>query len=198
MGLQPVSTAATNDTVVWRNVYETAGGGFTLDTTGLTTLAAGSVLKAGLPCGINEATRKARVIKIATLHDNATNDATTYKVKKGHHFIVGEYIAYTVGGASYAITNIDYTNPDYDVITVGTTLGVVISAGDAVFQSASSGASAGAYITTPRGLLYEDVEPVAEATLSVVLRGSVFHRRIPTTPSHIRAALPLIHYSESF
>jgi hypothetical protein len=177
MGLQPVRTIAAGDVQVWQNVFETASGGFTLDTTGLTTLATGSVLKAGLPIGFDESTRKARVIKLATLYANATNSATTYQVLKGHNIIVGEYIAVTVGGAAYAVTAIDSTtNTTHDVLTVGTTLGVAITAGTALFQSSATGASAAAYIVTPRGLLYEETTPAAGETLSVVIRGTVMRR----------------------
>src|SRR5687767_4005809 len=101
MGLQPVKTVAAGDIQVWQNVFETALGGFTLDTTGLTTLAAGSVLKAGLPFGFDESTRKARCIKVATLYENEANNETAYKVLKGHNFIVGEHIGATVGGAAF-------------------------------------------------------------------------------------------------
>lgn len=198
MSLQPVKTTAAGDIVVWQNVFETALGGFTLDTTGLTTLAAGSVLKAGLPMGFDESTRKARCIKVATLYANATNTATTYQVLKGHNFIVGEYFGYTVGGAAYAITAIDTSNAAYDVLTVGTTLGVAITAGSALFQSSATGASAAALIVTPKGLLYEDTDPVANTTLSVVIRGTVYHRRIPTVPSAIKTALSSIQFSESY
>lgn len=198
MSLQLKRDVAAGDIRVWQNVFETASGGFTLDTTGLTTLPAGSVLKAGLPVGLNEATRKARVIKLAVLQANAANNATTYPVLKGHNFIVGEFMAYTVGGASYAISAIDTSNADYDVITLGTTLGVALTAGQSLFQSAASGANAGAYIVAPRGLIYEDTAPLANETLSAVIRGTVYARRIPTTPTHIRALLFGIQFSESY
>lgn len=199
MSLQPVKTTAAGGVAVWQNVFETASGGFTLDTTGLTTLAVGSVLKAGLPFGFDESTRKARSIKVATLYSNVTNSATTYPVLKGHNFIVGEHFGYTVGGAAYTITAIDTTtNTTHDVITIGTTLGVAITAGNALFQSSAAGASAAALIVTPKGLLYEDTDPVANTTLSVVIRGTIYHRRIPTVPSAIKTALPNIIFSESY
>lgn len=198
MSLQPVRTVLAGDIPVWQNVFETALGGFTLDTTGLTTLAAGSVLKAGLPVGFNEATRKARIIKIAVLYANAANNATVYQVLKGHNAINGEFLAYTVGGASYAISSIDTSNADYDAVTLGTTLGVALTAGQSLFQSSASGGSAGAYIATPRGLLYEDTTPAENENLAVVIRGTVYARRIPITPTHIRTALSKIEFSESY
>lgn len=198
MDLQPKKTVAAGESQVWQRVYETAQGGFALDITGLTTLAATAVLKAGTPVGFDESTRKARVVKIAVLHANATNSATTYQVKKGHNFIVGEYMGATAGGAAYAITDIDTSNADYDVLTVGTTLGVALTAGTGLFQSSATGASAAAYIVTPRGLLFEDLTPATDKTVSVVIRGTVYARRIPALSSAIRALVPNILFSESY
>lgn len=189
---------AAGDVRVWQNVFETASGGFTLDTTGLTTLAAGAVLKAGLPVGFDEATRKARVIKLAVLFENEADNETAYKVLKGHNLITGEFLSAAVGGASYAISGINTSNADYDVVTLGTTLGVTLTAGTPLFQSAASGATAGAYIVAPRGLLYEDTTPAANESLSVVIRGTVYARRIPTVPAAIRTLIPNIIFSESY
>lgn len=198
MSLQPVRTTGAGDIEVWQNVFETASGGFTLDTTGLTTLASGSVLKAGLPFGFDESTRKARCIKVATLYANAANNATTYQVLKGHNAIVGEYFGYTVGGAAYAISAIDTSNAGYDILTLGTTLGVAMTAGNALFQSSATGASAAALIVTPKGALYEDADPSANESLSMVIRGTLYHRRVPTWPSAVKTALPSILLSESY
>lgn len=198
MSLQPVRTIGAGDIEVWQNVFETASGGFTLDTTGLTTLASGSVLKAGLPFGFDESTRKARCIKIAVLYANAANNATTYQVLKGHNAIAGEYFGYTVGGAAYAISSIDTSNPAYDVFTLPTTLGVAITAGNSLFQSSATGGSAAALIVTPKGALKEDTDPSANETLSVVIRGTLYHRRVPTWNAAIKTALPNIILSESY
>jgi hypothetical protein len=198
MDLQPKRTVAAGDSQVWQRVYETSQGGFALNTTGLTTLASTAVLKAGLPVGFDESTRTARVVKIAVLHANAANNATVYQVKKGHNFIIGEHMGATAGSAAYTITAIDTSNADYDAITLGTTLGVALTAGTGLFQSAAAGGSAAAYIVTPKGLLYEDLSPSTDKTVSVVIRGTVYARRIPTVPTAIRALMPLIIFSESY
>lgn len=55
--LQPVSTNSGNDIPVWHEDITTLMGGFSLDTTGLTT---GSTLKAGSAISYDETTRKAK------------------------------------------------------------------------------------------------------------------------------------------
>ncbi len=180
---------------VFQQNYENAQGGFTLDTTGLTT---GAVVPAGTVMGIDEATRKAKVLKVATLHANAADDAVVYQVKKGHLLIVGDYLAAVVGGKAYAITEIDTTNADYDVLTVGTTLAVALTAGDALFESSATGAAAAAYATVAKGLLFQDTKVGVNEPLAVTIRGTVYERRIPVVTAAIKALLPNIIFSQSF
>lgn len=65
-------------------------------------------------------------MKVAVLADDATNSATTYTVKKGHNFKVGDVLMLASGKAAYAITAIATNSGDAtkDDLTVGTTLGV--------------------------------------------------------------------------
>ena len=181
---------------VWQGrEVETAQGGFILDATGLTT---GDTVKAGTPVGFDESTRKAVIIKTATLQADATNTATAYQVLKGHLFIVGDKIGATKGSKSYAITAIDKTNAAYDVLTVETTLGAALTAGTALFQTSATGATAADFIVVPKGLTYDTFDVEANISLSVVIRGTVYHRRVPKAPSDLKAALPNIIFSESF
>lgn len=180
---------------IWQTAHSpvTAQGGFTLDTTGLT---AGEVIKGGSVIDFNESTRIAKVVKSATLTANAANNATTYQVKKGHNFKVGDNLAAATGGAAYAITGINTTNSEYDVLTVGTTLGVALTAGTAVFQSSATGATAAA--GTARGLSYEDYLVAENMDISVVIAGVVYERRIPGVPATLKAMIPTIIFSQSF
>lgn len=172
----------------------TAQGGFTLDRTGLTV---GDVIPAGSPMNYDESTRKAKLVKTAKLQASATNSATAYKVFKGHLIKVGDYIASAVGGAAYAVTAIDSSNSDYDELTVGTTLGVVLAAGAPIFVSTATGATAAA--NSANGLLYEDEVVEENCTVSVVVAGMVYARRIPSIPSTILSTLPkTIIFSQSF
>lgn len=196
MGLQPQKTTVNSGVPVFQKVLETAQGGFVLDDS---VLPAGNTVKAGTPISINEATRKAKVSKVAEVYANASNSATSFQVKKTHQFKVGDYIAKAVGGAAYAITAIDTSNASYDTVTVGTTLGVALTAGDALFQSSATGASAAVVANTPNGLLYEDTDVSNGASVSVVLRGTVYDRRIPLIGSVVKALIPSnIIFSQSY
>ncbi|HRQ17708.1 MAG TPA: hypothetical protein PL085_11570 [Agriterribacter sp.] len=181
---------------VFQSVFETAQGGFVLDSTGL---PEGFTIPAGTPISYDESTRKAKPLITATVYETAGGSATAYKVKKGHAagFVAGQYVAGSVGGAAYAITTIDTSNANYDVINVGTTLGA-IAEGAAIFRSSATGASAGALMVSPRGLLYEDTEAEEGIDLAVVIRGTVYARRTPAVVAEVKALIPNIIYSQSF
>ena len=176
--------------VVWQSKNtQVAQGGFTLDDA---TLPVGSIIPIGTPIGFDESTRLAKVGKMAIAQASATNVAVEYKVLKGHIFTVGMLIN-SGAGTAQAITEIDTSNANYDLVKVGTTLGVAVTAGDAIFVG-----DIGA--TAPKGLLYASVEIGANglAEVTVVLRGTVYARRIPPVPTAVRAKLPLIIFSESY
>lgn len=197
MGLQPVKTSSGVGIPVIQTRLELAQGGFVLDHS---TLTLADTVKAGQPLGYNEATRKAQVVKLAKVYENANNSAVAIKVYKGHHFKVGDYIAASVGGAAYAITIVDTTGSAlYDTLTIGTTLGVALTADTSIlFQSSATGASAGAYSVTAKGLLYEDTLVEAGAAVGVLIRGTVYERRVPAATAVVKAAIPLIIYSQSY
>lgn len=178
-------------------VLEVDYGGFHLDTTNL---VPGSILPGGTVMGFDEATRIARPLLSAQIHANAAADATTYQVKKNHNLYQGAKVTLEEGGKSYTITGINKTNPDYDVITVGTSLGAA-TAGDALMESSASGATAGALVIEPKGLSYEDYEVPSVDTevqqVSMVIKGTVFHRRIPRVSPDVQALLPHIVFSEA-
>lgn len=191
----PTKVSAGAPIPIWQRVHENAQGGFTLDKTGLTD---GQVVPGGSPFGYNEATRLARVIKQATMTRDAGGTDVDYWVAKGHNFAVGEYISPAVGGKAYAITAIDTTSDaDEDKITVGTSLGAVLT-GAILFQSSATGATAGALIVAPRGLLYADVTVETNKEVAITIRGTVYERRIPGTLAAIKALMPSIIYSQSY
>ena len=78
------------------------------------------VLHEGTPVGKDE-NGLYHVVKVAVLADNATNSATTYTVKKGHNFKVGDVLMLASGKAAYAITAIATNSGDAtkDDLTVG-------------------------------------------------------------------------------
>lgn len=172
---------------VYAHVHETAQGGFTLSDTAI---ADSTELKAGTVIGFDEATRKAKVCKVAVAQATALDSATTYRVKKGHLLKVGSTINAT-GGTARAITAIDTSNASYDTLTVGTTLGVAIAVGDDIYIDDAG-------FTGVKGLLFEDTTVVGETEISVVLRGTVYERRINPIPAVQKAELPHIIFSQSF
>jgi hypothetical protein len=194
MGMNITKKVVSYGVQIWQKVLETARGGFALDVTGLTI---GETLKGGSLISFDESTRIAKVIKAAVVQANATNTATDIRVLKGHPFKVGDYLAAVEGGKAYAITVINTTDATYDTLTVGTTLGVALTAGDALFQSTATGASA-AVALTPNGLSYEDYEITASTDIAVVTRGTVYARRIPGIIAGLKSKLPLIIFSQSF
>lgn len=192
--LQPVSTTVPGYAPVFQNIAKVDSGGSALISTGLT-----GTLAAGTPVGVNEATRKATVIKTAVLHANATNTDVAYQVEKGHQFAVGDYLAATVGSKAYAISAIDTSNAGYDILTVGTTLGAALTSGLVLFQSSATGASAAALYVTPTGLIRFAVDVAADAPVVSVLDGIVYERRFANGyPSAVKSAITNIIFSQSF
>lgn len=99
----------------------------------------GASLVEGTPMAYAAADGMYHVCKTALIVSNAANDAVAYDVAKGHHFKIGDRFA-TEGANGQLITAIDKTtNADKDVVTVGTTLGVAITAASATvaFESAA-------------------------------------------------------------
>lgn len=150
-------------------------GGCVLVVTGLT---AGTVVPAGTPLIYSESARTATVLHSGFAYANAGGAAVTYTVAKNHTFIVGDYLASgATGGKAYAITAIDTTtSADYDTLTVGTTIGAV-TAGDTLYASTATGATASA-LPACNGLLYDDAVVAPGTAVSVVIRGTVYARRV--------------------
>jgi hypothetical protein len=194
MGMTRVT--GTSAIPVWQGLGKDitlAQGGFVLATTGL---AADYVIPAGTPVVFNEATRSVAIVGTGVAQANAGSSATDYLLLKGHTFKVGDYLATGVaGGKAYAITAINTTGSTvYDTVTVGTTIGAV-TAGDLLYASSATGATASAYPAI-NGLLYDDTLGNAGESVSVVIRGVVYARRIPYNAT-IAAALPRITFSQS-
>lgn len=195
MGLDFKKQTVSTGLAVWSTVHETAIGGFTLDRTGI---AEGALLAAGTPIWYDESTRMAKIIKTAILNANALNNDTSYQVKKNSGLVVGEFVAGVKGGPAHTITGINTSNADYDVVTLDATLGAAMTANQGLFQSSAAGATAGAFSSAPKGLLYEDTVVDGIVSVSVVLRGTLYARRAPVANADLQASLPLIIFSQSY
>lgn len=180
MGLSIKRTEKRSNIPVWQGQgkdIQLAQGGFLLVTTGLTE---GAIITAGTPLVYDETARTATILPSGTMYADAGGTATDYQVLKGHTLKVGEYLASgATGGKAYAITEIDTTNDAYDVITVGTTIGAV-TAGTLVYASTATGATSSA-LPAINGRSYDEVKVEGGATISAVIRGTVYARRVPTS-----------------
>lgn len=133
-------------------------------------LVAGATLPEGTPVGapVNGVSKVLKVVKLAA---DAGNADVTYKVAKGGHFKVGEFITSGVKKKAYAITNIDKTNAAYDVITLGTTLGVALKTGDYLMAAAAEATSSNsALAVVPVGITGTteiDVDPTSNIQMDV-------------------------------
>ena len=199
-GMGIARSVGTGSVPVWQGTnkdIQLAQGGFLLDITGL---SPGDVLLAGTPLVYDEATRIAVVMHSGTAYANAGGSATAYQVKKGSSLKVGDNLASgATGGKAYPITAIDKTNAAYDTITVGTSIGAV-TAGDTLYASTSTGATASA-LPAANGLLYEETEVFPTGlknSVSAVIRGTVYARRVPYSAAIAAlTGLKFIIYSQS-
>lgn len=156
-------------------------------------LVAGGILPEGGYMGVDEAGLY-HLIKTAKLTEAATKTATTYKVAKGHHFKPGDIIASDAGAQSQAITAIDSaTDPTYDTITVGTTLGVDLAAGAAIVQAAAVAAKC-VFKYQPKAVVGDSyqVEALGNHLCPAVTIGQFKAALSPAAPAGLKALLPTV------
>jgi len=189
--MQNSQTTETRTVLVFDKKLEDIPGGVTL---AIADLAQASVAP-GTPVG-KDSNGLYHVVKTAKAQANATNSATAIKVLKGHNFKVGDFLTTATGKIAYAISAITTTNADYDTLTVGTTLGVAITAGDILIQAAAEATgdtSTQKYTAIGLTGTYLDVVSGDNHLVDVIVRGTVreaaivpIHSVIKTSLSHIR------------
>lgn len=162
-------------------------GGVTVQSSNL----GGSALFEGTPIGVGSNGLYA-VHKTAQIITAAEATATTYEVAKGHHFQVGDRFA-TSSCNGQTITAIDKTDPAKDVITVGTTLGAAIKAGETAFES--SGANK-AFKVTPFAIVGSnfDVLPGENVFVDAWVIAVVREANAPAVNDTSKASLKNIAY----
>lgn len=141
-------------------------------------------------------------VKAAKLYADAGDTDTQYQVEKGHLFKVGDNIgSLDPSSDAYEITDIDRSNSDYDVITVGTTLGTAFTASNGVYLvQADATGSSWSEKYTPEAIVahseYYGDEENPNMIISALVRGSVFDVRLPHTvsPEHKNSLKPLIRF----
>lgn len=169
------------------------------DIIGGITLAAGDFVEGDIvPAGTlvgKDGNNLYHALKTAKMYANATNVATDYQVVKGHGFKVGDFFASAVGAKAYAITAINKSNAAYDILTLGTTIGVALTAGQAVFQAlAESATTTSAFKVQPLAITGHTVEIVANDTnvVDAYLRASVFEVNCPPVTTAMKTLVPQI------
>jgi len=169
-------------------------------TVATTELVNGGILPEGAIVGKDSSTGVYHLIKTAVLAANAANDATTYTVKKGHHFKVGDFISAGIGKKAYAITAIATNSGDAtcDDLSVGTTLGVAISAGEAIVQAKAqaTGNTSALKYDAPYAVVGDSYNVVAgtnifaQAWLIGVIKGAL----APAAPADVIAKVPGVQF----
>jgi len=190
--MQNALTSETSGKVVFDSKLEGVPGGVTLAAADLTKTS----VAAGTPVG-KDSNGLFHVVKTAKAQASATNVAVDYKVLKGHNFAVGKFLSTGTLKKAYAITVITTSNADYDTLTVGTTLGVAVAAGDVFIEAtAEATGNTSAFKYTPFGLTGTDVEIEANGNhlVDVVVRGSVKESLIAPIHADIKTAIPLIRF----
>lgn len=134
------------------------------------------------------------VVKTAQVITDAEKGATTIEVAKGHHFVVGDYIAFSSTNKGATITAIDRSNAAKDVITIGTALvaavkagacGVATASGSTYEPKATAVAIAGSnYDVTPNenvfvdawviGVVKEGNAPIVNQSIKNALKGVIY------------------------
>ncbi len=152
---------STEGTPVFQKVLENAQGGFTLDMT-KAALSEGEEVPKGSLVMYDEETRLGTLVRTARVYETGTG-ITDVKVEKGHNMVVGAEID------GVAVSAINTDNADYDVLTLASA--VDVAAGDILATADVTGAQT--------GLLYTGLTAEENASLSVVIRGTVYANRIP-------------------
>lgn len=138
------------------------------------------------------------VMKSAALVLLAGAAATTYRIGKVHQFKVGEFVTSKDKASvkAYAITEIDTTNAEYDVVTVATTLGVALAVGDNLVAVTAEDAVGGASVLpyAPKGISKLELNIAgSHASTGVLRRGTVTIANLAFgAPKAFRDLLPQI------
>lgn len=140
------------------------------------------------------------VMVSAVLSEAAAADAKTYKVKKYSQLKTGMFVTTgdVDGAKAYAVTKVDRSNVEYDVITVGTSLGVAIPVGKTLHEvkAEDTVGGKGELPCKPIGVAKNEVDLTKNhANTGVTLRGSVNVANLAFgAPEVYRKVLPLILY----
>ena len=144
-------------------------------------------MQEGTALGGKDAAGLYHVVKTARLTEDATATTKAYKVAKGHHFKVGDFIMLKVGAKAYKITSINTSGTLYDTINVAATAGAAL-----VLAAAESADTTSAFKYVPKAMTGDsyDVEALNNHFVTAVTIGQFKESVIPAVSDDIKAALP--------
>lgn len=204
-------TSMAGDIPIWQNPEDLQKhqGGFKVSNMPSAT----SLVPGGTPVKVDESARTAAICYQFEVYEDATDTATAIKVVKystnfGNLAVVGmnlmkEPATLATAGAAYPIASggIDTTtSADYDILTLETTLGVALTAGDILIEADSEHATTAKVLYTPNAITYADIlndNDDLQHTCAGVYFGSVYDRRIRAIAAIEMAALTQINFSQS-
>lgn len=201
------SSSAGGQIPIWQNPDEIQKlqGGFTIGNKPTPE----ALVPGGTPIKVDEATRMAYICYRFEVYEAAGSSATQIKIKKdaGVYNLLATAMnlmkmpaALTTAGAAYPVTSIDTTNSAYDTITLGTTLGVALVAGDILAEADSTHATTAKLRYVANGLTYADAL-IEDASITyaadAVYDGRIYDRRIRKIADIEKAALTGIKFSQS-
>lgn len=204
MGLQITRTTGTDSQNYFQKILEDVPGGGTLKISELKAVT--KWLNGGAVVQYLESTRVVNLVKTALLYADCAQSVTEYPVHKNHEFKVGDYLASVVGAQACDITEIDTTDPLFDILILSATitLGEALLAADLIVFYESKAQSGAEYKYLANGILRHGVKidqlNTAATAVSVVTRGTVYERRLPFYVSKaMKTALSArIIFSQSF
>lgn len=114
---------------IWRGEAKILPGGFKPDKE----MPVGTILRKAVPLYVDFDNMTAAICKTAKVLAGSTT--TKVRVAKSHYFTVGDHVAkHGSGSASPAITSIDKSNADYDVLNFATAI-TGVAADDIIMES---------------------------------------------------------------
>ena len=170
-----------------------------MDIYGGVTLASGDLTQEvvfdGTPIGRDE-NNLYHVIKTAQITQVNTGNST-YTVKKGHNFKVGDFVAIQLGGLASQITGINAEGETEDVFTVGAVLEESASTGSVLFEAKEASTSTtSAFRYEPVGLTGTPIyiEDDTNHFCDCVTGGKVKEAQCPPLNPAIKSALSDISF----
>lgn len=133
------------------------------------------------------------VVKTAQIVTEAASGATTIEVAKGHHFVVGDFIAFSSTNKGVAISAIDKSNSDKDVLTIGA-LSAKVAAGACGVQTASASTYAPKYDAIAVAGSNYDVVAGTNTFVDAWVLGVVKEANAPIVNDTIKTAIVGVRY----